>query len=376
MIQLSELIVYLFKVGGQLMKKIDKSFWNRDVRDLLNKNRKTSPKELTELCRQMAFMLEAGVSLKGAIEVLVERYNGLQTVLDMIMRGESLSHSIENAGNFPAFMSNMCRIGEVSDNLPQVMAHLADYYEQIQRTKDEISSALLYPAIVTAIMLITTIVAVTFVLPQYAVIFAASGVPLPALTQWLLDVSNSLTTGWYWILPTFILILIIPVAIFRNSTGRKAFEYALLYMPVARVVYRRIVNLHIVQAMTILLQSGMPLETSVLAVSRISNNSIVKQDLQKVVAGLAEGAVFWTQLAAIAYIDPLLTSMARVGDETGDMPKSFKYAHIYSSHQFKQMTRRMNKLVEPIITLILGLVLGVVMLSIILPTFALTDLAI
>jgi len=354
----------------------DKSIWNRDVRDLLNLNRMVSAKELAELCRQTAFMLGAGVPLKGALEVLVERYSGLQLVLDMIMRGESLSRALENAGNFPAFMSNMCRIGELSDNLPQVMAHLADYYEQIQRTKDELGATLMYPAIVAAAMLVTIVVAVTFVLPQYAMIFAASGVALPVFTQWLLDASNAITTGWYWIIPAFVLVLLMPVIIYRHTRGRRVFEYAFLYMPVVSGIYRQVVNLRIVQAMTLLLQSGMSLEASVLAVAQITDNSIVKQDLENIVAGLSEGAIFWSQLAATAYIDPLLISMARVGEESGNMAQSFKYAHIYSTHQFEQMSRRLNKLVEPVITLTLGLFLGIVMLSIILPTFALTDLAI
>jgi type IV pilus assembly protein PilC len=134
------------------------------------------------------------------------------------------------------------------------------------------------------------------------------------------------------------------------------------------------INLHIVQAMYLLLQSGQPLPDAVLAVSNITANKRIARDLQRLAAGLQEGEAFWRLLEAIPYIDPMVSSMARVGEETGNMPEVFEHAVDYSRHKVRQMSGRLNKLVEPAITLVLGLVLGLVMLSIILPAFAMTEL--
>jgi len=123
-----------------------------------------------------------------------------------------------------------------------------------------------------------------------------------------------------------------------------------------------------------MLESGQPLSEAVLAVSSIIPNKQVAQDLQQVAAGLQEGASFWMLLGEVAYMDPNLINMARIGEETGNMPQVFTHASEYSRYQFKQMSLRLNKLVEPAVTLVLGLVLGLVMLSIILPTFAMTEL--
>jgi len=353
-------------------------FWERDI---IGKERNAPPTVLAGLCRQISFMLGAGVTLKVVMTVLIDNpaknrrlQTSLRNVLNGIMGGASLSRVLEETRYFPVFMCNMCRIGEISDDLPRVMELLADYYEEMARNKDEIKSALLYPAVVAVMMLVMILVAVLYVLPHYALVFAVSEVPLPFLTQGLLGVSNVLMTRWWLVLPGIAIVLMAPIAIVRTPAGRSRFEWGLLNVPLISMVYRQIINLHIVQAMALLLQSGQPLADAVLAVSEVISNKQVSNDLEQVAAGLQEGAAFWTLLMDINYMDATVISMARVGEETGNMAKAFSHADTYSRHQFRQMTKRLNKLVEPVITLALGLVLAVVMLSIILPTFAMTEL--
>ena len=353
-------------------------FWERDI---FGKDRYATPTVLAGLCRQMSFMLGAGVTIKVVITVLIDNptknrrlHMSLRGILDGIMRGDSLSRALEGTGYLPGFMCKMCRIGEMSDNLPQVMALLADYYEEMARNRDEIKSALLYPIVVAVMMLIMILVAVLYVLPHYALVFAVSDVPLPVLTQALLGLSDILMTRWWLVLPVIIAVIMTPIAVVRTPAGRSWYEWGLLNVPLISMAYRQTVNLHIVQAMALLLQSGQPLAEAMLAVSEIISNKQVANDLKQVVAGLQEGEAFWTLLADIPYMDATVISMARVGEETGNMAEAFDHADAYSRHQFRQMTRRLNKLVEPAITLVLGLVLAVVMLSIILPTFAMTEL--
>ena len=353
-------------------------FWERDI---LGRDAKASPIILAELCRQMSFMLEAGVDLKEALRVLasassknkasktkVATYN-LQLVLDKIMDGKSLSLALEETGYFPVFMYNMCKVGEISNNLPKVMTLLADYYGETARNREELKSALLYPAIVAVMMFAMIVMAVLFILPNYALMFEVSDVPLPVLTQVLLGISDLLITRWYAVLPVAGLVIIMPTALIRTKTGRDWYEFLLLHTP----VYKRAINLHIAQAMELMLHSGQPLTDAVLVVSSIIPNNRVQQDLRKAAAGLQEGAVFWMLIDNISYIDPIAVSMSRVGDEVGNMELVFSYICDYNRHRFKQMMGRLNKLAEPVITLVLGIVLALVMLSIIMPTFAMME---
>ncbi|MCL2399116.1 MAG: type II secretion system F family protein [Defluviitaleaceae bacterium] len=353
-------------------------FWERD---LFGKDRQATPVMLSELCQQIAYMMDAGVSIKDALIVLTDNPTknrsmqiNLQAALDGILGGNSLSRSLEETKYFPEFMCNMCRMGELSNDLTNVMFLLADYYGETARNREEIKSVMLYPAIVTVMMLAMILVSVLYVLPHYALMFEVSDVPLPVLTQVLLGISDLLITQWWLVLSITILVIMLPPIFLRTSTGRSWSEYVMLYIPPFSVVYRQMINLHIVQSMSLLLQSNRPLAEAVLAVSSIIQNKKVKYDLQKIVAGLQEGNDFWILISKVDYIDPIVISMARVGAETGNMAQVFNYACTYSRYRFQQMTRRLNKLVEPTITLVLGLILGMVMLSIILPTFAMTEL--
>lgn len=346
-------------------------FWERD---LFGRDQPASLSIIGSLCRQMAFMLNAGVTLKSVMTVLADDKNikvraNLQRVLERIMGGESLSQSLEKTGYFPVFMCNMCRIGEMSDDLPKVMTLLADYYEESARYRDDIKSALLYPAVVAVMMLTMILSAVLFVLPNYALMFEVSDVPLPMLTQVLLSISDVILNQWWLVMPIAVFTVMVPIIIIRSSKGRPLFESGILKLS----PYRHMINLHIVQAMALLQQSGRSLADSVLAVSTIIPNQQVAKDLRQVYSGLQEGESFWTLLANMPYLDLTIISMARVGEETGNMAQVFEHAHAYSRHQFKLMSRRLNKVLEPAITMVLGLILGIVMLSIILPTFAMME---
>ena len=339
--------------------------------------RKATPTSIAPLCRQLSFMLGAGVRIKDVMTIMSDtptkdskQQLALRSATSGIMRGESLSSALEETGYFPGFMCNMCRIGEISDNLPKVMTLVADYYEEQARNREEIKSALLYPAIVASMMTAMIFVAVLYVLPNYALMFEASDVPLPALTRVLLATSNVLAMYWFLIIPATICVILAPVAFARTTVGRNWLESSLLYLP----IYRQMINLHIVQALSLLLQSGQSLSDAVLAVSGVTNNKRIASDLQQLSAGLHEGTAFWLLLSMRPYIDQSLVGMARVGEETGNMASVFEQANAYSQYRFQQMSKRMNKFIEPAVTLILGLVLGLVMLSIILPTFAMTEL--
>ena len=352
-------------------------FWEKDI---FGTETQASANTMAELCRHMSFMLDAGIAFESAISAMLSIKTkdkrlriSLQNALNDIMRGESVSSAFKNAKYFPSFVSSMCRIGEISDNMPQVMSLLADYYEESAKNREDIRSALMYPAIVAVMMLFMIVAAVVYVLPQYASVFAASDVELPLLTRVLLNLSDILITRWWVILPGLGAFILALSAFAKSTRGSLLVDYCKLYLPPISIVYRQMINLQIVQAMALLLQSHQHLVDSVLAVSSLIPNSHVAKDLEKLAAGLQEGKSFSTLIQEIPYIDQIITKIAVIGEETGNMAQAFNHASEYSRHKFKQMSQRLSKLVEPAITLVLGLALALVMLSIILPTFAMTE---
>jgi len=216
-------------------------------------------------------------------------------------------------------------------------------------------------------MLMVVVFAVAFVLPGYAQIFAASNAPLPLITTALLRVSNFLASNGIFIFAGILAAAIVLILFLRSNNGRDILDDAKLKIP----LLRQGVNLHFVQALSLILSAGINISPAISLCEEIAENTKVKKDLLQLLAKLNTGEPFWVSLEQIPYIDPLLADLARVGEETGSLAQTMKKCHSYFDANYRHTIRRLNKLIEPIITIIIGILLAIIMLAIVLPTFEL-----
>lgn len=161
---------------------------------LFKRNIKRIPmRQLAVFCRKMSFLLDAGIPIKEALQILMEQLKIGDTVSHLhsrVMQGESFSSALRDARVFPTFMCGYIFIGEKTAQLPYVCKRLAEYYETRATIKEELTAAMIYPIAVSFMMLGIIVLAVTLVLPGYSRIFDASGIELPFFTSALLYFSN------------------------------------------------------------------------------------------------------------------------------------------------------------------------------------------
>ena len=351
------------------------SIWHRDIGSLFKTGYtpKAPFKELALFSRKLSFLLGAGVPNKTALTIVSEQLPGrglprlLPALTSKVEQGESFSNAIKGTGAFPAFFCGFVAIGEATATLPQVMEQLADFYEDRAQTRDELTAALVYPIIVSLMMLGVVILAITFVLPGYSRIFAATDTPLPALTQSLIRMSEFFTANAALVGVCLFAMPFVVVAFVRSKRGREIVAALELRIPLARLG----INFRLTQALHLLLSAGLPVSQALPLAEDVMHNIKVRRDISKISAQMGAGKPFWENLSEVKYIDPLLVGMARVGEETGSMPQTMEKSQAYYSREYKQAIRRLNKLVEPVITLVLGVGLGIIMLAVILPTFEL-----
>jgi len=350
------------------------SIWHMDIVDLLvsTRVRKLSSKHLSVFCRKMAFLLDAGLTMKSAMPILAEQAPGsvYSVILNMhkrVMQGESFSRAMKSTKIFPPFMCGYVAIGEQTGQLPKVCNQLADYYEKQLKMKDELTAAMMYPVAVTLMMLGVIVFAVTMVLPGYTQIFATSNVSLPFITAALLSASNFLARNAILILVGIVAVTVAFATFLRSTRGRDIWMKAQLKIP----LMQQWVNLHIAQVLSLILFAGMSVSTAIPLCSQIVGNAKVSKDLKQLSAHLDGGEAFWISLERIPYIDPLLVDLARVGEETGNLCQTMDKCYNYLDTNYSHTIRKLNKLVEPIITLVMGILLAIIMLAIVLPTFEL-----
>ncbi|MCL2355902.1 MAG: type II secretion system F family protein [Defluviitaleaceae bacterium] len=335
--------------------------------------RKIPLRELAVFCRKAAFLFDAGISVADALPVLATQTSGripnaiLFDVHKMILQGESFSYALRVSGVFPAFMCGFVAIGERTARIPETFAKLADFYEASARTNEELAAAMLYPALVATVMFGVLIAAVTFVLPGYSRIFEASGIALPGITSSLLSMSNFFSENILFVLIGVLIFLLCAMFFFKSTTGHLFASRVKLKIP----IWRQKTNLNITEGFSILLSSGLGIPEAVSVCGEIFDNPIVVGDLQNVSLKLDSGLTFRQSLSEIPYIDPLLTELVGVGEETGRLPQTIEKCNVYFESAYRHEVRRLNKLIEPVLTITLGTILGAIMLAIILPTFEL-----
>ena len=354
------------------------SIWQRDISVILKLRSapKTPLRELSVFCRKLSILLDAGVPIRAALTIVSEQLpgRGIRRVLPgltaRVVEGQSFSSAAKASGAFPSFFCGFVAIGETTARLPQVMEQLADFYEDQAETRDELIASLMYPIIVTIMMLGVIILAVTFVLPGYSRIFAATDVPLPALTRGLLQVSEFMAANVLLVMAVIFSTPLLVVLALNSNWGRNFTAAVKLRIPITR----QGVNFLLTQALHLLLSAGLPVSQALPLAEGVMDNIRVRRDIGIVRAQLGMGKPFWEALSEIRYIDPLLVGLARVGEETGRMQQTMDKCQAYYAQSYKRAIKKINKLVDPIITMILGIGLGIIMLAVILPTFELATI--
>ncbi|MCL2286388.1 MAG: type II secretion system F family protein [Firmicutes bacterium] len=350
------------------------SLWQMNISDIIfRKKRRVPVKDLALFCRKMAYLLASGLQIKAALPIVQGKSLGglisaaLPQIHIRVMKGDSFSDALKMEDIFPEFMVGFIAIGEKTAQLAKVCEKLADYYELQARTRREIIGALIYPIAVLMLMFGVIVLAMVTVLPGYAHMFEMSNAELPVITAILLNASSFFTENIYWLAGGVAAITIAAAVFAGSSRGKSILARAELKIP----LLRQAINLHLVQALSLLLGSGIRLSEAVFLSMGITENILVKKDLLTLSIKLSEGHGFSESLEAIHYTDPLLCDLSRVGEKTGDLARSVERCLECLAEDYKHSVIRANKLIEPIITIIMGVLIALVMLAVVLPTFEL-----
>ena len=175
-----------------------------DISQIKLFQQRVKTKDLAVLCRQFAIILQAGVPIATAMDVLREQTTNttlkriLSDIYEDIQKGIQLSNSMKRQGNiFPNILVNMVEAGELSGELDRVFARMAEHFEKEFKMNHKIKNALTYPVIVSVVAIAVIIVMMIFVVPQFSLILEDFGTEMPIFTRILIDVSNFCKSFWW-----------------------------------------------------------------------------------------------------------------------------------------------------------------------------------
>ena len=328
--------------------------------------------EIMNFTRQLAVFMKAGVSIMEALEVIVEETQDkmlrkiIFELIDSLRSGDTYATAC--AGHpeaFPNFYVGILESAELTGNLDQVLNQLAEYIERDQAARTKVTSALIYPAVVAAMSIVTVLVLTIFVLPRFRVFFASLHAQLPLVTRMLMSTAGFIGTWWYAELAIIILFVAGFITMRRSHKGRALLDSVILKLPVIGDITQTAVLERVCRILSSMLRAGVDLPRSMAVTADSANNAVFHDALEDVRDAMMQGQGLAGPIARTGLFPGAARQMFRVGEETGTLDQQLTVAADYYNRELEVKLERATALFEPAIIVLMGVVVGFVAVALI-----------
>lgn len=338
-------------------------------------------KDVLIFTSQLATLTSSGVPLDRSLTILTELTENKklsQIIADVQKSVHGGSHFTDALARHPRVFTklylSMVKAGESGGVLENVLIRLADFLESSQDFKDSVTSALIYPVLLTLVGGGAVIVLLTFVVPKFTQIFADMGQTLPLPTRFLLGLSTILLHYW-WLVVALTLGVVFSIRYYINTADGKWFWDSLkLRLPIWKDLTQKIEVSRFSRTLGTLVQSGVPILQSLAIVKDVIGNSVLAKAIREIQGKIKEGEKISGPLRQSHLFPPMAIHMIDVGEETGQLESMlFKVADAYDV-ETRTSVKRMVALLEPALILFMGVVVGFIVISMLMAIFGINDI--
>ena len=345
--------------------------------------RRISQKDIGLFTRELATLLSAGLPLDRSLAILTEltednaQLNGLSSqVLDMVKGGAPLSEALEaQTGAFSRFYLNMIRAGEAGGGLEDVLERLSDYIERSKEIRDTVVTAMIYPAILVTMAVLSLLGLLTFVVPQFTEMFASAGQQLPLPTRIVVAIADGLQSYWWALLAVVVVVVSYMRHQLADSARRYVWDRRFLKVPVVGDLIRKVEVANFSRTLGTLLGNGVSLLVALSIVKETLGNLVMAEAVGVAADRLKEGQDMTGPMIESGLFPKMAVQMIKLGEETGRLEEMLDRVASAYDKEIKMAIQRMLALLEPILIVGLGLLIGGIIASILMAIMSVNDLA-
>ena len=338
-------------------------------------------KELLSFTSQLAVMSKAGIGLTTALAGIEEQIKAprmaevVRTLKRDVEAGRQFSEALQR---FPKVFSplyvNMVKASELSGSFGHMLERIAQYLNQQVETKRMVTGAMIYPIIIVAMAIMTTIFMLTFVLPRFMILFKGKEDILPLPTKMLLAMSNSMCNYWY----VYLIVAVGGVAgaiySFRTNKGRLWWDMAKLKIPILRNLCHALYLSRGLRTMGELVNAGVPVLETIAITAEVSGNVHYARVWQRVHLAVRKGQRMAPTLAQSPLIPTSVAQMISAGEETGALGAILNDVSDFYDKQLKATIKTVTSAIEPLMICLMGGIVAFIAASILLPIFKMSQL--
>jgi type IV pilus assembly protein PilC len=340
---------------------------------------KVKAQDIAVFSRQLATMLAAGIPLVQGLEIVGnghEKPSVQKLILGIkaeIEGGTSLHEALaKNPLYFDDLYVNLVEAGEHSGALESLLDKIATYKEKTEALKKKVKKALFYPAAVVAVAVIVTIILLVFVIPEFESLFKGFGANLPAFTQFVINLSNSVQSyGIY-----YAIVLGAGVYTFfyfhkRSRRMREVLDRLMLKLPIIGPILNKAAIARYARTLATMFAAGVPLVEALDSVAGATGNIVYENAVHRMRDEVSTGQRLQRAMENVGIFPNMVVQMIAVGEEAGSLETmSGKVAAFYEA-EVDNAVDSMSSLLEPLIMAVLGVLVGGLVIAMYLPIFKL-----
>ena len=366
------------RLKGKPISVEEKVMGSKEI--VLFQSKKIKLKDISLFCKQMSVMLNSGIPLNNAVDILEQQTDAknlkasLKVISKGLKEGNQLSKSlIEQNGLFPDLLIRMVQAGEKTGKLDEVLERMSEHYNKELKTSRQIRGAMIYPAVLAFLAVAATLVLLYVVIPNFSGIFEQSGVALPLPTRIVLAASNFVQSYWYILFGGVGLLVFLFLRYRSTEAGRYQLDQLKLKMPVVKGPMQKIVTARFASTSATLTSAGIPLVEAIDSAAATTNNAVVIDKLRIANEGLQKGERLTGMLTSTGLFPPMMLSMVKIGEESGSPESMLNKTSDFYEEELEAAIKQLLSLLEPAMIIVMGVIIGGIVASVMLPMFEIAN---
>ena len=350
--------------------------------DILASFKRIKADELVIATRQLATMVNSGMSLLRALYVIEEQTENdkLRDIwIDVrkdVEAGLALSDALKRHPDvFNDLYVAMVEAGETGGILDQTLTRVATQLEKDAALRRQIKAAMIYPSLIGGFALVVLFALVAFLVPVFEKIFKDFGGELPAITKFTVWLSDMIPTRWY----VMLVVTVAVVALFRHwknsESGRMQWDRLKLKFPMKiGDIVQKVALARFSRTFSGLISAGVPMLEAIDITGRTSGNRVVEKAMEDVRASVMKGGTLTQPMTEVPEAFPVMvTQMIGVGEETGALETMLTKVAEFYEEQVEAAVKALTSILEPIMIIVVGGIVGFIVIAMYLPMFKVYD---
>ena len=348
--------------GLTVIKVTEATVLNKEIK--IEFHKKVKARDIGVFCRQMSSILDAGISITEALDILAEQTEkkqlreAVETTRDNVAKGELLSDAMRQAGDvFPSILISLVQTGEESGSIAHSFERMAVHFEKQAKLSGLVKKAMVYPAVILVVAFAAVMVMSIVVIPQFADLFDSMGAELPLITRAVMGFSHFVIHRWY-----ILLVLIIAIVgglkyYLSTDNGQHVWGRILLKIPVFGDLSAKNASADFARGLEI--------------TAAAMKNVLFRDVLLEVKKDVEQGQPMSNMLKETGVFPPMVGNMVRIGEEAGSVDAMLEKIADYYEDEVEMAIEALTAVMEPLIIVVLGVVVGIIVLAIYMPLVSL-----